>query len=175
MLEGWKRAWREAVANFHHELSDGVDSPEAAAHRRALRREIATARGVLAQLDAEIRQTARQAAAERVSESDCRRRESLARSAGDAETEQLAVEYAQRHGERARVLERKVGVLQEERALLAGDVASMERLAPDVAADAAAGDAHGGRPGDAEFSRLQQDQRERTADARLEELKRRMR
>jgi hypothetical protein len=174
MLEGWKRAWREAVANFHHELSDGVDSPEAAAHRRALRREIATARGVLAQLDDEIRQTARQAEAERLSESDCRRRESLARSVGDAETVQLAVEYAQRHGERARVLERKVGVLQEERALLAGDVASMERLAPE-AADAAARDAHAGPSDDAEFSRLQQDQRERTADARLEELKRRMR
>jgi hypothetical protein len=179
MFEDWKRAWREAVANFHHELSGG-EGPEHAAHRRALRREIATARGVLAQLDREIRSTRQQLDSERGLEADCRRREALARAVGDAETVRIAIEFAGRHGERAHVLERKAAVLQEERALLARDVESMERLAPgDVAADdagiAGSSGENSTHTDDAAFRRMREQERERAAAERLEELKRRMR
>jgi hypothetical protein len=176
MFEDLKRAWREAVANFHHEMSDGDDAT-AGAHARALRREIATARGVLAQLDAEIRKTARGAEEESTAAADCRRREQLARQVGDAETVRVAVEFAARHDERAAVLQRKLVVLTDERALLVRDLERMESLAPAAAAAAAITDDPPARDSarakeDAEFRRMQ---RERTAAERLEELKRRMR
>jgi hypothetical protein len=171
MLENWKRAWREAVANFHHELSGGEH--HGSAHVRALRAEIATAKGALAELDREIRRTSRQHEAERRAEADCRRREALARNVGDDETVSIALDYAARHEARAAVLERKVAVLREERELLAHDIEEMERLAPNTAAQAPA--VPPDATDDAEFRRLQQEQRERAAEARLDELKRRMR
>ena len=76
MFEDWKQAWREAVANFQHELHSEEDGTYA--QHDALRRELATARGALARLDAEVANARRAAAAERESERVCRRREAMA-------------------------------------------------------------------------------------------------
>jgi hypothetical protein len=178
MFEDWKQAWREAVANFQHELHSEEDGTFA--HHDALRRELATARGALMRLDSEIASARRAAAAERDSEQVCRRRETMAGQINDLETVRIAAEYAARHAERAVVLERKVEVLEAERALLQRDLAAMEQAVAAADESAPAGSSSASLLDDdderdrerREFQRLQ---RERVAEERLEELKRRMR
>ena len=178
MFQDWKRAWREAVANFQHELHQEEDGTTP--HQDNLRRELATARGALARLDTEIATARRSAMAERESEQVCHRREAMAVQIGDEETVRVAVEYAARHAERASVLERKVEVLEAERALLQRDLDAMAQV---VASRGPAGAEHTSRPtlldDDEENERqrreLQRLERERTADERLEELKRKLR
>jgi hypothetical protein len=179
MFEDWKQAWRQAVENFQREVRDA--QPGVPLRVRAMERELASAGGALTKLEQEIGRTRRDAQKERHEETVCRRREGLARAAGDEETVRIAVEFAVRHAERAALLERKAAVLEEERALLARDVAEMRRMLNEAAAAAAAS-----APKDSEkkendklderaFSRLEHDARDRAADARLEELKKRMR
>ena len=104
----------------------------------------------------------------------------MAAQIGDEETVRVAVEYATRHAERAAVLERKVEVLEEERALLQRDLEAMEQavatrepIGPEPSAR------HTLLDDDEETERqrreLQRLQRERAADERLEELKRKFR
>src|SRR5690606_20629010 len=118
-----KQAWRQAVENFHREAGGGATG--APPRVRAMERELISASGALGNLDDEIRRTTRDLSKEREEEQVCRRRESLAREVDDMETVRIAVEFAERHAERAAVLERKITVLQDERALLARDVAAM--------------------------------------------------
>jgi hypothetical protein len=183
MFDDWKQAWRQAVENFQREVRDTGSG--AAPRVRAMEREIVSASGALHKLDDEIRRTTAEAAAEREAEQVCRRREGLAREAGDEETVRVAVEFGARHAERAAVLARKLEVLREERALLARDVEEMRKVIAE-AAPAAATVGTGTDPhsdaldeeqarSDRDFSRLERDARERAATERLEELKRRMR
>lgn len=179
MFEDWKHAWRQAVDNFRREL-EGMDDG-APAHVRAMRRELLTARGALERLDGEIVRTRQEAAAERAEEVTCRRREGLARNVGDEETFRLAAEFAVRHAERADVLERKVAVFEEERKLLVRDLESMEK----TLAEHPEAQAIGAEPPpdvleerarqDRDFRTLDQRAKERAAEQRLEELKRKMR
>lgn len=178
MFEDWKQAWREAVANFQHELNSEEDGT--VPHNSGLRRELHTARGALLRLETEITNARRAAAAERESEQVCRRRETMARQIDDQETVRIAADYAERHAERASVLERKVEVLEAERALMQRDIDAME-LAVAAAEEAAPEPAKRSSllQDDVELERqqweIQRMQRERAADERLEELKRRMR
>jgi hypothetical protein len=178
MFEDWKKAWREAVANFQQELHAEEDGT--IPHQDTLRRELTSARGALTRLDSEIAAVRRSAAAERDSEQVCRRREAMAAAISDAETVRVAVEYAERHAERAQVLERKVDVLEAERALLQRDLQAMEQVVANTPADeirrperhTLLDDDEEAERQRREFQRLQ---RERTADERLEELKRKLR
>lgn len=183
MFDDWKQAWRQAVENFRREVEDGTAPPRV----RAMERELVSASGALAKLDAEIRRTREEAERERESESVCRRRESLARDVADEETARIAAEYAVRHAERASLLVRKQQVLEEERAILGRDIEEMRQAIASVAPTAGpvgggasesvgsgASDREAG-PDDRVFSRLEREARERAADERLEELKRRMR
>jgi hypothetical protein len=185
MFNDWKQAWQQAVANFQRELSEGASGT--APGVRAMEREIVSARGALGKLDDEIRRTAKEADSEQDAVAVCRRREELARNAGDDETVRIAAEFAVRHAERAAVLARKLTVLQDERALLARDVDEMTRLiataqpAADVGSGRPSSDlGHGSDPDAADaaqrraFSDLERGARERAAAERLEELKRRM-
>jgi len=182
MFEDWKEAWREAVENFRRELSG--DEP-GDVRTRAMKREFDAASGVLDKLDGEIRRARREAAEERESEQTCRRREDMARRIGDDETVRIAVEFAVRHAERATVLERKVAVLEEERGLVARDVDGMKQILAEEGVQQ--GVSSGGRAEtvrdvlgerereDRDFSKLEREAREKAAEERLEELKRRMR
>lgn len=178
MFDDWKRAWREAVSNFQRELH--AEEGSTSGHYQSLRRELATARGALLKLENEIDTARRGAAAERESEQVCRRREGLAAAIGDEETARIAADYAVRHGERAGVLERKVEVLAAERTLLERDIEGMaEAVAAAEPPSGSPGGDHGLLDDDEarewERRRLDRMQRERDADQRLEELKRRMR
>lgn len=196
MLEDWKQAWRQAVENFQREMSDGADG--APPRVKAMEREVTSANGALLRLGEEIRRTRREADAEAEAEAVCRRREGLARDAGDDETTAVAARFAARHAERAAVLKRKLDVLTDEYALLERDLASMRDIissTPGVAAGSTAADgspaaaasaATSSRPAssrgddersreDVAFSKLEDEARDRAASERLEELKRRMR
>lgn len=185
MFEDWKKAWRDAVENFRREMTEHADDASASAtHIRAMRREVATARGALDRLQAEIVGARRDAAAEREAEEVCRRREKLAANIGDDETVRIAVEYAERHAARAGVLERKVEVLTAEHTLLAQDLQSMEEIVQAQPSAASVGEGPAERPDlldekrereNRDFGRLEREARERAAEDRLEELKRRMR
>ena len=200
MFEDWKQAWRDAVENFEREVRS--DSPGSAT-TRIMRSQVASARGALARLDLEIDRARAEADAERDAEQVCIRRQGLAAGIDDQETARIAGEYAVRHAERAAIYERKTSVLQEERALLLRDLESMETEMASHAADHPAGsfpgsdamsdddDLDGMRGPDAglddyddaeerkrqeyEIARLRREKRDRAAEERLEELKRRMR
>lgn len=124
MLEEWRRAWRQAVENFRRELYAGGAEP--ATH---LEREVYGARATLRQLRSELARVRREHAAELAELETCARREAMARRIHDEETAQVAADFASRHRARADVLARKIGVLDEELALRARDLAEMERAA----------------------------------------------
>jgi hypothetical protein len=179
MFDDWKSAWRQAVENFRRELGEeDVDGRRVDARTITMRRELTTVREAFARIEAELVRARRDAAAERESESVCRRREGLARKIGDDETVRIAVEYAERHAEHANVLERKVEVLVAERDLVHRDLDEMEKLVAERAEKVAAGrspaDVLGQQREDRDFGRLEREARERAAAERLEELKRRM-
>src|SRR5690606_5812923 len=151
------------------------------------------ARAARAELDRvaeELNRARGQFAEERKAEEDCRRREGLARGIGDEETARIAAEYAARHAERAAVLEAKVRAIEAELAMRRRDVEEMEAAlrqleaatGPGGAVDGAGGAVHGaGGAGviddegvSPEFRRMERAAREREAERRLEELKRRM-
>lgn len=181
MFDDWKQAWRDAVENFHREAGGGDAPPRI----RAMERELTSVSGALGRLDEEIRRTRRDLEKEREAEQVCRRREGLARAVNDEETVRIAAEYAQRHAERADVLDRKIVVLDEERALLSRDVDEMRRTLRELAPSAPAPGVGDGTATSSsashddtharDFSRMEREARERAADEKLEELKRRMR
>jgi hypothetical protein len=106
----------------------------------------------------------------------------MAREIDDEETADIAVRYAERHRERARILERKLDLLDQEQTLLARDIDEMEAALREVQAGAGrledlgpSSVGAGPDPDAADFHHLEQDRRERAAEERLEDLKRRMR
>lgn len=173
MFEDFRRAWRQAVHNFWEELEGDAGPRDGAVYR-----EVARARNQLDRLDEEIGAERQRLAEETQQAEICVRRERMAREIGDEKTARLAAEYAARHRERAAVLERKVEALEAERALCRRDLAEMERALQD--GRAAARDALedlsdlNRHPQEPEFRDLEDSSRRRSAEERLEELKRRM-
>lgn len=173
MLNQWKRAWKEAVENFWRELRAEEDAG-AGTGLGSLRRELASASEEVRRLDAELERTRRELAAEREQEATCRRREGLAREIGDLETARIAAGFAQRHAERAAILARKVEVLEAEHAIRLRDLAEMETVLQQRPATATTPPDPLDDPADALFRTLEREARDRAAEQRLQELKRRM-
>ena len=174
----FRRAWREAVDNFWRELEG--DAAESGA--RGVYREVAGARSQLEELDDAIAETGERLKHELEQVDACARRERLARKIGDEETARVAVEYRARHQERADVLRRKLEALEAERGLCVRDLGEMERALQErrVPGAADALDEIDGidlnrHPREREFRGLEETERSRAAEERLEELKRRMR
>ena len=171
MFEEFRRAWQEAVGNFWREVRAEEGGSDAGVYR-----EVGRARTQLERLDAEIGETRRRMMEERKQAEVCDRRERMARGIGDAETARVAAEYGARHRERAAVLERKAEALEAERSLCRRDLDEMERVLqasgrPDPGRIAEELDRD---PHEAEFRDLEDASRDRAAEERLEELKRRM-
>jgi hypothetical protein len=199
MFDAWKQAWRDAVENFRRELDPDRYAAEADRKAVAMRRDLERARARARHLQAEIDATRRELTREHEEVNRCRHRETLARQIDDHETARIAGEYAARHAERAAVLQQKLNALTAEHALFERDLQAMRQTlaelgsgadildesaaderAPNVTAEAGpdstgpARDDHGGLYG-TEFERLENEARERAAEAHLEELKRKMR
>jgi hypothetical protein len=176
MFEDLRRAWREAMANFRAELH-GLDPADAGRQVGAMRRDVEAARELLRRLDRDIAAARGEADGELAAHGECVRREALARLAGEDETAAIAAEFAGRHRRRAEVLGRKLDALADERNLRQEELAAMEnafREALRIAADTvSAVDEEVHREGT--FRDLEAAAREREAERRLDELKRRMR
>lgn len=170
MFEDWKRAWREAIDNFERELRAGDEDAAAFPQRAsAMRRDLAAARSILGRLENDLFAARSDLAGEEEAEQTARRRAEMAARIDDTETIRLAQEFAQRHSHRAGILRRKVEVLEDELAMRREELATMEQQA---AAAFEKIDALG--TDDVDFRKLERERREKAADARLEELKKRM-
>lgn len=170
MFDEFKRAWRQAVDNFWRELE--LEEPDA----RGVYREVARARNQLDELESDIGATRQRLAEEKEQVEACTRRERMARTIGDTETARLAAEYRDRHQERAAVLGRKLGALQAERQLWVRDLNEMERALQEGRVEAAPQEIEdlSRHPFEHEFRNLEESERARSAEERLEEIKRRM-
>ncbi|MFW6205668.1 MAG: hypothetical protein ACOC5I_00380 [Gemmatimonadota bacterium] len=169
MFREFKRAWRQAVDNFWLELDAGGGAD-------AAYREVGRVRNQLDELETEIGETRRRLTHEREQVGVCVRRARLARDIEDEETARIAAEYGDRHRERADVLERKLEALEAEHRLCRRDLSEMERALQAGAAPSARDrledlDRH---PREAEFRDLEDTDRSRSAEERLEDLKKRM-
>ena len=171
MFREFKRAWKETVDNFWRELEGDATDGTGAAYR-----EVARVRNQLDELDDAIAETRQRLAHENEQVKVCVRREKMAEEIGDTETARVAAEYRERHGERASVLRQKLDALEAERGLCRRDLAEMEkalqagrvRSAREQLEDL---DRH---PSEDAFRDLEESDRTRSAEERLDELKRRM-
>lgn len=114
MFENLRQAFRQAVENFHAELNR--DSLPEATDRllSAMSREVVDARLRLDELREEITRVRDEAKREEEAARTCVRREELAASIGDTETQEVARQFALRHLRRKEVLEEKAKVLERE-------------------------------------------------------------
>ena len=179
MFDDWKKAWQQAVHNFQQELA--ADEPESLPHIAAMRRDVGNARNALTHLSQELADTRAKAHREREEEETCLRRKKLAEGIGDEETVRIAQSFAERHAQKAALLERKAEVLGAELELRRSDLEQMQAHVSQAAASIGAAASAAAPPSapprpdrlkeDAEFRRLDREARERAAEARLEELK----
>ncbi len=178
MLEMWKKAWNDAVENFRRELDPDRYDPATDRRTSSMRRDVAKVQGTIQRLENDLGATRRDLAHELDQAERCRRHEGLARQIDDAETARIAAEYAARHAERAAILEQKLTALTAERDLLRRDLETMRAALAEIGPDHHANsipDYEETSATAAEFERLEEEARERAAEARLEELKRKMR
>lgn len=179
MLDDLKQAWHQAVDNFWRELRAEDEGGEG--QLRAMQRQIASARSEERRIEGEAARCRNLRDAELKEIEVCRRREAMAEGIGDAETVEVARRFAARHQEKADFLERKIQVIEAERELLRKEIVEMDRALGEFRSTHGLSEGEGPAPSleedrsSADFDRLRQAQRERAAEERLEELKRKMR
>ena len=178
MWDDWKKAWQEAVANFERELQ-APDEEFATPSLRAsaMRRDLNAARTALNRLDADLGQARQDLAGEEEAEQTARRRAELAERISDAETVRIALEFAERHAHRAGILRRKVEVLQDELGMRREELSGMEQQAAfeiEQIPPSAKSEILQHERDDFNFRKMDRERREKEAEARLEELKKRM-
>lgn len=194
MFDDWKKAWQEAVSNFQRELED-EDDPATPAQIGAMRRDLQAARRALDGLQLNVNQTQTELAEEEKQEQLCRRRGELAAGIGDEETVRIANQWAERHAQRATILRQKVEVLKAELSMRTDDLRTMEGQLGEAQQALGLGGAVPGSSAsqtaqqqvrnpaaegvrqkqDQVFRNLEREAKEKAAEARLEELKKKMR
>lgn len=129
VFQDLRDAFREAVENFKKELDRDRIPETVDEFLREMRREVIDAQSYLRGLEDDIRKALKRAGAEEQEAATCRRRERLAREIGDEETARVAREFAEKHEQRRRVLERKALALKDELDMRRDEVREMlERL-----------------------------------------------
>lgn len=143
-----------------------------------MREAVVAARAAVRALRDGLAGTERELAGERRQLADAERRGRLAAGIGDDETVQVAQKYAVKHGERVRVLERKLAAQREELALAERDAADMtaELKQLELGIDPRAASRPDPEPDEDPLLRFKLDRaaREAEADDMLRDLKRRM-
>ncbi len=200
--EAVENFWREL--NEDEGAGSGLPGDEPRKQLAAMRRELNDADAELKKLETDVLKAQRAAASERSEEQTCRRRLTMAEQIGDTETVQLAQTYAERAAERAQVLERKAAALEAELELRRRDLADMHQafetasaaLGPGAASAAAMGTGSGssrpdpdsvgglgtdwgladeeGLEREMQHRKMREEARQKEAEARLEELKKKM-
>jgi hypothetical protein len=174
MFEDWKKAWEQAVSNFQRELHEADQPGDIPGHRAAsMRRDLADAHRALDRLQGDLISSREELAREEAEIATCERRAAMAERIGDAETARIAGEFARKHTDRAAILRRKVEVLQDELAMRQDELGVMEKQAEEEFAQIRQAQADRIKH-EAEFRQLDQQRKERAAEERLEELKKRM-
>ncbi len=174
MFEDWKNAWEQAVSNFQRELGEEDQPGDVPGQRAAgMRRDLANAKRALDRLQADLISSRQELAGEQEQIATCARRAAMAEKIGDAETARIANDFARKHNDRAAILQRKVEVLQDELTMRQDELGVMEQQADAEFAQIRQAQADRIKH-DVEFRQLDQQRRERDAEARLEELKKRM-
>jgi len=114
MFENLRDAFREAIDNFKQEL--GRDQVPESVDRLlvGMRDEITDAKMRIRELEDLIARASAEEDRERKDFETARRRGKMAQNIGDAETVEIAAEYAAKHEERIRLLEQKVTALRQE-------------------------------------------------------------
>lgn len=170
MFDEWRTAWQQAVDNFELELGDPDEHFSPNQRATAMRRDLAAARAALNRLDADLGQARKDLAGEEEAERTARRRAEMAERISDADTIRIALEFAGRHSHRAGILRRKVEVLHDELAMRREELVIMEQHAATEIEKMEAE-----KLTESDFRKLDKERREKDAEARLEELKKRMR
>lgn len=178
MWEDWKKAWQEAVQNFEHELNSPDDDFPTPGHRAsAMQRDLNAARTALSRLQKDLAQAQQDFVAEQESEATARRRAELAGRISDAETVRIALEFAERHAHRASILGRKVEVLRDELGMRQEELATMEQQAASELKhipESPRSPILDKERDEFNFRKMDRERKEKEAEARLEELKKRM-
>lgn len=178
MFDEWKKAWQQAVENFEREIhtpDDDFALPGLKAS--AMRRDLAAARAALNRLEADLVQARKDLATDEDAERTARRRAEMAERINDTDTVRIALEFAERHTHRAGILRRKVEVLQDELGMRREELSNMEQQAAielEAIETRRVADILEREKQDADFRRLDRERKEKDAEARLEELKKRM-
>lgn len=209
MFDNLRKAFREAVENFHQEVGRDQVPELVDSLVGRMEREAVDAKAALDGLKRDLDRARGAAEAERREVETCGRREAMAREIGDQETAEVAAEFGAKHAERHRVLSEKADAVEAEIRLRDSEYREMLKQIKEAQAKRSAMAATAGRtqarsalgdPDDlfGEFDRMAEkvagedamaegvrdaagfdrelgaSRRERTADARLDELKRRM-
>lgn len=114
MFEELRAAFREALENFNKELSRDQVPETVDRLLVGMKNEIADEKAQVAGLEAQLEKTRAEIAHAREQSQTARRREAMARKIEDAETAELASQYAARQESRTEVLEKKAAALEEE-------------------------------------------------------------
>lgn len=210
MFDNLRKAFREAVENFHQEVNRDQVPEMVDSLVRGMEREAVDAKAALDGLERDLKRARKAAEAEGQEAETCRRRETMAREIGDTETAEVAAKFGAKHAERHRVLSEKADAVEAEIRLRTSEYREMLKQIKEARTKRSAMAAGAGRtqarnslsdPDDlfGEFDRMAEkaagedaqaegardaasfdrelgaSRRERTADARLDELKRRMR
>lgn len=122
MFRKLKDAIDGALSALENRSGDAGDVDELLA---GMRQELIEAKAALPRLEQGIERLRRSQAEERRRAEDCVRRAGQAKDIGDAETLRLAVEYGERHRERARVYGEKIEAAEAELAMQRRTVSEM--------------------------------------------------
>lgn len=125
MFEDLRRAFKEAVNNFQQELGRDSVADTVDELLKRMEREAVDAKTSLAEAGEQLQRARARAKAEEKEEAVCRRREAMARKIGDAETADVAAEFAAKHAERKDVMARKAEALEAEMRLQEAEYAGM--------------------------------------------------
>ena len=213
MFENLRKAFREAVENFNRELRREGVTETVDGLLKGMEKEAVATRSGLESLKEQLNVARKRAAAEAREAEVCRRREAQARKIGDEDTAGIAVQFAEKHDNRQRVLSDKAKAIEAEIRLHESEYAEMiqqirkaranrDSLAATAGRTQARGSIHRADDLFGELDRmadritgsedqadaadelfddgpefdetLRRSRREEVADARLEELKRRM-
>jgi len=145
MFDNLRRAFKEAVENFHQEVNRDQVPEQVDSIVRGMEREAVEAKAALDKLEKDLQRARRRAEAEAREAETCRRREEMAREIGDEETVRVAARYAAKHEERHKVLAEKAEALGAEIRLGSSEYSEMIAQIKEAKASRSAMAARAGR------------------------------
>lgn len=125
MLSDLQRVFRESLAAFRAELGRREPADQVAELLTAMKREMVAARAELPRYREDVARAEAELGREREQLEQCERRQGLAERIGDEETARVAAEFAERHRERAAVLEQRLAAARAELELRSREVEEM--------------------------------------------------